>query len=391
MGEAYIVGATRLAGGRRGGRLSMTHPVALGAHVLDALVAQSGIAPDAVEDVVMGCVTQVGEQSVNVGRNIVLASSLPVTAAAVTIDRQCGSSQQALHFAAQAVMAGSCDVVIAAGVENMTRAPIGAAHRLAKDAGMGNGPITDAIRERFGVSAFNQFASAQMLADKYGLTREAMDQFALESHQKAAGAAADGAFTAEITPIEVTLPDGTTARHDFDEGVRTNATIEGLAGLKPLQDGGDITPGNTSQICDGASGMMIVSAQALKDHGLTPLARVHAMTITAGDPVLMLEEPINACKRALARVGLRISDVDLYEVNEAFSSVPMAWSAGMDADPERLNVHGGAIALGHPLGASGTRIATTLLRALQRRGGRYGLQTMCEGGGLSNATIIERL
>lgn len=391
MGEAYIVAATRLAGGRRAGRLSSCHPVTLGAHVLDALVAQSGIDPAAIEDVVMGCVTQVAEQSVNMGRNVVLASGLPVTVAAVTIDRQCGSSQQALHFAAQAVMSGTSDAVIAAGVENMTRAPIGAAHRLAADAGMGTGPLTDAIRQRFGVSGFNQFASAQMLAAKYGLSREAMDQFALESHLKAARAAMEGAFDAEITPIDVTLEDGTVLRHDSDEGVRPNATLEGLAGLKPLQEGGAITPGNTSQICDGASAMMVVSERVLKDHGLTPLARVHAMTVTAGDPVLMLEEPINACKRALARAGLTIKDIDLYEVNEAFSSVPMAWAAGMDADPKRLNVHGGAIALGHPLGASGTRIATTLLRALQRRGGRYGLQTMCEGGGLSNATIIERL
>jgi acetyl-CoA C-acetyltransferase len=391
MVEAYIVGATRLAGGRRGGRLSGVHPVTLGAHVLDALVKQTAIAPEAIEDVITGCVTQVGEQSVNFGRNIVLASSLPDSVPAVTIDRQCGSSQQALHFAAQAIMSGVHDVVIAAGAESMSRTPIGAAHRLAKDAGMGTGPITDAIRRRFGVSGFNQFASAQLLADKYGLSRLAMDQYALDSHRKAAKAASKGAFAAEITAIEVTLEDGGVIDHRTDEGVRADASIEGLSGLKPLEEGGAITAGNTSQICDAASAILVVSEQALKDHGLTPLARIHAMTVTAGDPVLMIEEPVHACRRVLKRAGLSIGDIGLYEVNEAFSSVPLAWAAAMGADPERLNVHGGAIALGHPLGASGTRIAATLVHALHRRGERYGLQTMCEGGGLSNATIIERL
>jgi acetyl-CoA C-acetyltransferase len=391
MAEAYIGGATRLAGGRRGGRLSGVHPVTLAAHVLDALVKQTAIAPGAIEDVVMGCVTQVGDQSVNFGRNVVLASSLPDSVPAVTIDRQCGSSQQALHFAAQAVMSGVHDVVIAAGAENMSRAPIGAAHRLAKEAGMGTGPITDAIRRRFGVSGFSQFTSAQMLADKYGLSRLAMDQYALDSHRKAAKASAEGAFAAEITAIEVTLEDGSVIDHRTDEGIRADASIEGLAGLKPLEEGGAITAGNTSQICDAASAILVVSEQALKDHGLTPLARIHAMTVTAGDPVLMIEEPIHASRRVLKRAGLSIGDIGLYEVNEAFSSVPLAWAAAMGADPERLNVHGGAIALGHPLGASGARIATTLVHALHRRGERYGLQTMCEGGGLSNATIIERL
>jgi acetyl-CoA C-acetyltransferase len=321
----------------------------------------------------------------------VLASSLPDSVPAVTIDRQCGSSQQALHFAAQAVMSGVHDVVIAAGAENMSRAPIGAAHRLAKEAGMGTGPITDAIRRRFGVSGFSQFTSAQMLADKYGLSRLAMDQYALDSHRKAAKASAEGAFAAEITAIEVTLEDGSVIDHRTDEGIRADASIEGLAGLKPLEEGGAITAGNTSQICDAASAILVVSEQALKDHGLTPLARIHAMTVTAGDPVLMIEEPIHASRRVLKRAGLSIGDIGLYEVNEAFSSVPLAWAAAMGADPERLNVHGGAIALGHPLGASGARIATTLVHALHRRGERYGLQTMCEGGGLSNATIIERL
>lgn len=391
MAEAFIVGAARLAGGRRGGRLSAMHPVTLGAHLLDSLVERVGIAPDAIEDVVMGCVTQVGEQSVNIGRNVVLGSRLPDSVPAVTIDRQCGSSQQALHFAAQAVMSGVHDVVIAAGTENMTRAPIGAAHRLAKEAGLGTGPLTDAIRTRFGVEAFSQFASAQMLADKYGLSREAMDRYALASHRRAAEAAGNGAFAAEIVPIEAVQGDGSLVHHATDEGVRSNALLEALAGLAPMTEGGAITAGNTSQICDGAAGLMVVSAQALKDHGLTPLARVHAMTVTAGDPVLMIEEPVHACRRVLARAGLEIDDIGLYEVNEAFACVPLAWAAALCADPERMNAHGGAIALGHPLGASGARIATTLIHAMQRHGHRYGLQTMCEGGGLSNATIFERL
>lgn len=391
MAEAYIVEAVRLAGGKRGGKLAGFHPVTLGAHILDALVERAGITPSAIEDVVMGCVTQVGEQAVNVGRNVVLASGLPDSIPAVTIDRQCGSSQQALHFAAQAVMSGVHDIVIAAGVESMTRAPIGAAHRLATEAGMGAGPITDAIRERYGVPGFSQFGSAQMLANKYGLSRQEMDAFAVDSHRKAAEAAGNGSFDLEIVPIDAPQPDGTTITHRTDEGVRGNASIEAVGALKPIEEGGAITAGNSSQICDGASGLLVVSKQALKDHGLTPLARVHAMTVTAGDPVMMIEEPINACRRVLARAGLTIDEIGLFEVNEAFSSVPLAWSAALKADPERINVNGGAIALGHPLGASGARIATTLIHAMHRRGERYGLQTMCEGGGLSNATILERL
>lgn len=391
MAQAYILDAARTAGGRRGGRLSRHHPVTLGALLLDALVERSNLPPELIEDVIMGCVTQVGEQSVNIGRNIVLASSLPQTVPAVTIDRQCGSSQQAIHFAAQAVMSGTHDVVIAAGIESMSRAPIGAAHRLATEAGLGKGPLTDAIRERFGVPGFNQFRSAQLLADKYGLSRVAMDQYAVDSHRKAARAAEAGAFDTEIVPVEIELSDGGKAIHDRDEGIRPDASIEAVGSLKPIEEGGGISAGNASQICDGAAGLIIVSEKILREHRLTPLARVHALAITAGDPVLMIEEPVHACRRILDRAGLTIGEIDLYEVNEAFSSVPLAWADAMRADHERLNVNGGAIALGHPLGASGARIATTLIHALQKRGKRYGLQTMCEGGGLSNATIFERL
>lgn len=391
MAEAYVVEAVRLAGGKRGGRLAGLHPVTLGAYMLDALVERAGIAPSAIEDVIMGCVTQAGEQAVNFGRNAVLASSLPDSIPAVTIDRQCGSSQQALHFAAQAVMSGVHDVVIAAGVESMTRAPIGMAHRLATEAGLGAGPITDAIRQRYGVTGFSQFGSAQMLADKYGLSREEMDEFAVQSHRKAYNAAQSGAFVQEIVAIDAPQADGSIFTHDTDEGVRGNATLDAVGALKPLQEGGAITAGNSSQICDGASGLLVVSEQALKEHGLTPVARVHAMAVTAGDPVMMIEEPINSCRRVLDRAGLSIDDIGLYEVNEAFASVPLAWAAALGADPHRMNVNGGAIALGHPLGASGARIATTLIHAMHNREQRFGLQTMCEGGGLSNATIFERL
>lgn len=386
MPEAYIVAATRTAGGRRKGALSGVHPADLGAIVLDALVERSGMDPAGVDDVILGCVTQAGEQGSALARNVVLASSLPQSVPGVTIDRQCGSSQQALHFAAQAVMSGTQDVVIAAGVESMTRVPMGSNVALHEAAGLGVGPWPVSVQERFGVPAFNQFHGAQAIADKYGFTRESMDAYALASHRKAAEAIAAGHFDAEIVPVQTAA--GLFAR---DEGVRADASLEALAGLKTLTEGGSLTAGNASQMTDGASGVMVANAAALKRFNLTPIARIVNMTVTAGDPVIMLEEPIPATRRALERAGMRLDEIDLFEVNEAFASIPMAWLQALGADPARLNVRGGAIALGHPLGASGTKLMTTLLHALMAQGGRYGLQTMCEGGGIANVTIVESL
>lgn len=391
MTSAYIVDALRTAGGRRGGALRDWHPADLGGAVINALLARSGVDPAAVEDVIVGCVSQVGEQSFHVGRNIVLASSLPESVPAVTIDRQCGSSQQALHFAAQAVMSGTQDVIIAAGVEHMTRVPMGTPTLLATQAGIGTGPWSARIRERFGVDEFSQFTGAQMIADKYKMTREELDDFALESHRKAAAATEAGAFEREIVPVTVRGEDGSEHLHIKDEGIRYNASPEGLAQLKTLTENGVITAGNASQICDGASGVLIVNERGLKTHGLTPLARIEQLTVTAGDPVVMLLEPIPATRRALERAGRSIDDIGLFEVNEAFAPVPLAWLQDLGADPERLNVNGGAIALGHPLGASGTKLMATLVHALRARGHRFGLQTMCEGGGISNVTIVEAL
>ena len=386
MPEAYIVDAVRTAGGKRGGALKDWHPADMAAQVLNALVERTGIDPAAVEDVIMGCVGQAGEQAFHVGRNAVLASKLPESVPAVTIDRQCGSSQQSVHFAAQAVMSGTQNVVIAAGVESMTRVPMGLPFTLPMQHGIGEGPFPQSIRGRFGVSMFSQFQGAQMIADKYGFTRGQLDEFALESHRKAASATQAGAFAGEIVPLATQA-----GEHRTDEGIRYDATLEGIASVKLLQEGGSISAANASQICDGASGVLIVSEAALKQHGLTPLARIHNLTVTAGDPVIMLEEPIPATRRALDRAGMTIADIGLYEVNEAFAPVPLAWLRELGADPARLNVNGGAIALGHPLGASGTKLMTTLVHALRARGKRYGLQTMCEGGGLANVTIVEAL
>ena len=386
MAEAYIVAAARTAGGRRGGALKDWHPVDMAAQVLNALVERSGVDPAAIDDVIMGCVGQAGEQAFHVGRNAVLASKLPENVPAVTIDRQCGSSQQSIHFAAQAVMSGTQDVVIAAGVESMTRVPMGLPVTLPMQHGIGTGPFPRSIQERFGVAMFSQFVGAEMMAEKYGFEREALDRFALESHMKAAHAADAGAFDAEIVPLAV---EG--GAHRRDEGIRADATLEGIASVKLLKEDGRISAANASQICDGASGVLVVSEAALKAHGLTPLARIHNLTVTAGDPVIMLEEPIPATAKALRRAGLSIADIDLYEVNEAFASVPLAWLKETGADPEKLNVNGGAIALGHPLGASGAKLMATLTHALKARGLRYGLQTMCEGGGIANVTIVENL
>lgn len=389
MAEAYIVEAVRTAGGRRGGKLAGWHPADMAGAVLDAIVDRSGIDPRAIDDVIMGCVSQGGEQSFQVGRNAVLASKLPESVPAVTIDRQCGSSQQSIQFATQAVLSGTQDVVIAAGVESMTRVPMGSTGALFAQAGLGKAKSPRQEARYPGVQ-FSQFMGGEMIARKHGFSREQLDQFALESHRRGAAATQAGAFDAEILALEIETPEGTEL-HKTDEGIRYDASFEGIHSVKLLAEGGVISAANASQICDGSAAVLIVSEQALKDHGLTPLARIHNVTVTGGDPVIMLEEPLFATDKALKRAGMRIDEIDLYEVNEAFAPVPLAWLKHSGGDPAKLNVHGGAIALGHPLGASGAKLMTTLVHALRRHGGRYGLQTMCEGGGLANVTIIERL
>jgi acetyl-CoA C-acetyltransferase len=391
MAQAYLVEAVRTAGGKRGGALKDWHPADMGAAVLNALVERSGIDPSTVEDVIVGCVGQVGEQSFQIGRNMVMASTLPDSVPAVSIDRQCGSSQQSIHFAAQAVMSGTQDIVIAAGVEHMTRVPMGLGVMLPLQAGIGIGPWSDAIKNRYGVAEFSQFTGAEMIARNYSMSREELDAFALQSHRRAAAATGAGAFADEIVPLKVIDADGNESLHTRDEGIRFDATAEGLAALKLLKPDGVVTAGNASQICDGASGVLVVSERALKEHNLTPIARIDHLTVTAGDPVIMLMEPIPATRRALERSGRQIAEIDLYEVNEAFAPVPLAWLREIGGDPDRLNVNGGAIALGHPLGASGTKLMATLVHALRARGQRFGLQTMCEGGGIANVTIVEAL
>ncbi len=389
MPEAYIVEAVRTAGGRRGGKLAGWHPADMAAATLDAVVARTGIDPAAIEDVIMGCVSQGGEQSFQIGRGAVLASSLPESVPAVTIDRQCGSSQQAIQFAAQAILSGTQDVVMAAGVESMTRVPMGSTGMLFAQAGLGKAK-SSRQETRYPDIQFSQFMGAEMIAKKYGFSRDDLDAYALESHRRAAAATDRGDFRDEIVGLEIETPDGEVC-HDIDEGIRFDATMESIGSVKLLKEGGVISAANASQICDGSSAVLVVSERALKEHGLTPLARIHNLTVTAGDPVVMLEEPLFATDRALKRAGMSIDEIDLYEVNEAFASVPLAWLKHVGGDHARLNVNGGAIALGHPLGASGTKLMATLVHALHKRGGRYGLQTMCEGGGIANVTIVERL
>jgi acetyl-CoA C-acetyltransferase len=390
MAEAYIVDAVRTAGGKRGGKLAGWHPVDMAAAVLDAIVERSGIDGGAIDDVIMGCVMQGGQQAGQVGRNAVLATKhLGERTPAVTIDRQCGSSQQSMQFAAQAVMSGTQDVVIAAGVESMTRVPMGSTAIFHAKEGLGTYK-SPGLEAKYPGVQWSQFMGAEMIVKKHGFTKDQLDRFALASHERAKAATEAGRFDNEILPLEIETPEGV-ALHRTDEGIRFDATLDGIASVKLLQEGGAITAANASQICDGASAVLIVSERALKEHGLTPIGRIHNLTVTAGDPVIMLEEPLFATDRALKRAGMRIDDIDLYEVNEAFAPVPLAWLKHTGGDPEKLNVHGGAIALGHPLGASGTKLMATLLNALKARGGRYGLQTMCEGGGVANVTIVERL
>jgi acetyl-CoA C-acetyltransferase len=387
---AYIVAATRTAGGRKGGKLAGWHPIDLGAAVLDSVLDRTGIDPAAVDDVVMGCVGQVGEQSLNVARNAVLASRMPESVPGASVDRQCGSSQQALQFAAMGIMSGAQDIVIASGVESMTRVPMGLSVALPAQAGLGN-PKSPRMEDRYPNIQFSQFAGAEMVAEKYKLTRDEIDEYAYATTQRAIAATQGGAFKEEITPIRIKDAEGNESLHTVDEGIRFDVSLEGIKGVKLLREGGRITAATSSQICDGASAVMVVSEKALKEHGLTPLARIHHVSVYGGDPVIMLEAPIPSTLKALKKAGMSVDDIDLFEVNEAFGSVPVAWLQVTKADPSKLNVNGGAIALGHPLGASGTKLMATLVHALKTRGKTWGLQTMCEGGGLANVTIVEAL
>lgn len=390
MSGAYIVAVARTAGGRRNSRLAGWHPADLAAQILNALVERVSIDPALIDDVIIGCVGQAGEQSTNIARGAVLASTLPESVSATTVDRQCGSSQQALHFAVQAVLSGTQDIVVAGGVESMSRVPIGLPHFLPEQNGFGS-YISPGIRARYPSVVFSQFDGAEALAVKYELSKSQLDEFALTSHRKAADATKAGVFRDEIVPVVITTQDGQSEHHLVDEGIRFDATLDGIANVKLIRESGRISAATASQICDGASGVLIVNECGLKALGVEPLARIHHISVLGHDPVIMLEAPIPATRRALAKAGLRIENIDQYEVNEAFASVPLAWLRALEADPEKLNVNGGAIALGHPLGATGTRLMTTLIHSLGRSGGRYGLQTVCEGGGLANVTIIERL
>jgi acetyl-CoA C-acetyltransferase len=390
MGEAFIVAATRTAGGRKGGRLSGIHPADLGGRVLDEIIDRTGADPALVEDVIMGCVMQVGEQATNIARDAVLASKLPESVPGTSIDRQCGSSQQALHFAAQAVKSGAMDIVIASGVESMSRVPMGLSVALPAQNGFGN-PKSPNMEARYPNIQFSQFMGAEMMAAKYGLTKDELDEYGFRSQQRAIAATQAGRFKDEICAVEITTADGKTELHTVDEGIRFDVSLDGIKGVKLLREGGALTAATSSQICDGASAVMVVNEAGLKQLGLEPMARIHHMTVVGGDPVIMLEAPLPGTEKALKKAGMSIDEIDLYEVNEAFASVPAAWLKTLGADPDKINVNGGAIALGHPLGSSGTKLMTTLVHALKDRNKRWGLQTMCEGGGLANVTIVERL
>ncbi|HLW53806.1 MAG TPA: thiolase family protein [Candidatus Angelobacter sp.] len=385
--EAVIVDAVRTPMGRRDGMLKGWHPVDLLAHTLSALVQRNRINPEAIDDVIAGCVMQVGEQAVNVGRNAALAAGFPESVPGTTVDRQCGSSQQAIHFAAQGVIAGSYDVVIACGVESMSRVPMGAS--VASGPGRPFGP---AMMRRYKNAQFNQGISAEMLAERWQLDRGSLDRYSLESHRRAAQATEQGWFCREILPTPVQREDGTTAMISRDEGIRPDTTLEKMATLKTVfKADGVVTAGNSSQITDGAAAVLIMDRAVADRLGCKPLARFTAFALAGADPVMMLSAPIPATARVLQRAGLKLGDMDRVEINEAFASVVLAWQKETQADMSRVNVNGGAIALGHPLGASGARLMTTLVHELDRTGGRYGLQTMCEGGGMANATIIERV
>ncbi|MGI5184304.1 acetyl-CoA C-acetyltransferase [Dactylosporangium sp. CA-152071] len=383
MTEAYLVEAVRTPVGRRGGGLAGVHPADLGAHVLTALMDRSGVDPAAVDDVIFGCVDAIGPQAGNIARTSWLAAGLPDAVPGVTVDRQCGSSQQALHFAAQAVMSGTADLVVAGGVQNMSAIPISAAMLAGRTYGFDD-PFRGSTgwQTRYGDQEISQFRAAELIATKWSLSRSEMEVYALSSHQKAAAARSAGRFTRE------TVPYGDVSA---DEGPRPDTSLEKMAGLPTLTPGGVVTAALASQISDGAAALLVASEAAVRTHGLRPRARVHHLSVRADDPVYMLTGPIPATAHALRRSRLTIDDIDLVEINEAFVPVVLAWQRETGADPDRINVNGGAVALGHPLGATGARLMTTLLHTLEDTGGRYGLQTMCEGGGTANVTIIERL
>ncbi|MFD9670070.1 acetyl-CoA C-acetyltransferase [Rhodococcus sp. NPDC059968] len=381
---AYIVEAVRSPVGRRGGGLASVHPVDLGAHVLSSLIERAGIDPSTVEDVIFGCLDQIGPQSADIARTCWLAAGFPEEVPGTTIDRQCGSSQQAVHFAAQGVMSGTQDLVVAGGVQNMSMVPIASATSVGTALGLPDNPYTGSRRwsGRYGDQPVSQFHGAELIADKWSITRADMEAFALRSHERALRAIDEGRFDREIAPLEGI---------SVDEGPRRDTSLERMAGLRPLQENGRITAAVSSQISDGASALLIASQAAVDRYGLTPRAKIHHMSVRGADPIMMLTAPIPATEHALQKTGLSIDEIDLIEINEAFAPVVLAWQKEIGADPAKINVNGGAIALGHPLGASGARLMTTLLHELERTGGRYGLQTMCEGGGQANVTIIERV
>jgi len=385
MPNAVIVDAIRTPGGKRGGKLKDWHPVDLAAEVLKELVKRNNLDPAVVDDVIMGCVSQTGEQSFNVGRNAALAAGFPEQVPGITIDRQCGSSQQAVHFAAQGVMAGVYDVVVAAGVESMTRVPMGVT--IQQGPGVPFGPQ---MLDRYDNGIVPQGISAELIAEKWDISREEIDRLAFESHQRAMRATEEGRFDREIVPIEVKNEDGTIEVVRRDEGIRPTTTMEALGGLKPaFKEDGVVTAGNSSQITDGAAAVLVMSEEKATELGLTPRARFKAFAVVGVDPVTMLTGPIPATAKVLDKAGLDLDEIDLFEVNEAFATVIAAWLKETGADWQKTNVNGGAMALGHPLGASGAKLMTTLLHEMERRGARYGLQTMCEGGGMANGTILE--
>ena len=382
MRDAVIVEAVRTPVGKRNGGLSGVHPVELSAHVLRSLAERSGIDPAVVDDVVWGCVSQVGEQTLDIARTAVLAAGWPETVTGVTVDRQCGSSQQAVHFAAAGLIAGQYDVVVAGGVESMSRVPMGSSVN-------GQNPLGPSFLERYNGVFPNQGVGAEMISEQWGFSREQLDEFSLGSHEKAAAAQDEGRFEGQITPVP--LPDGT--KVSADEGVRRGGTVEGLGKLKTVfkPEGGTITAGNSSQISDGSAALLMMTSEKAAQLGLRPIARIHTAVLAGGDPIIMLTAPIPATKKALQKSGLSLDQIGAFEVNEAFAPVPLAWQHDIGADTKSLNPNGGAIALGHPLGGSGARIMTTLVHHMKDNGIRYGLQTMCEGGGQANATILELL
>jgi len=379
VAEAYIVGAVRTPVGKRNGGLSGVNPVDMAAHVLNELVSRTGVDAAAIDDVVMGCVSQVGPQTLDIARQSWLSAGLPEQVPGVTIDRQCGSSQQAVHFAAQGVMSGTQDLVIAAGVESMSMVPMGSSVALPMNMAL---PFGEGWKQRYGDQEISQFRGAQLMCEKWGITRDQLEDFALESHARAVRAIDEGRFASQITELA-----GVTT----DEGPRRDTSKEKMAGLQPLREGWEITAAVASQISDGAAALLIASEEAVHRHNLTPRARIHALAVTGADPVFMLTGPIPATGQALSRAKLEIDEIDVFEVNEAFAPVLIAWSSDTGASLARTNPNGGAIALGHPLGATGAILMTKLVHELERTGGRYGLQTMCEGGGQANATIIERV